>query len=146
MTEEEPPFSLDELPDPAEYSRARQKLEFLASHKGQGYTVRYGRHHDPENGVSDLVMHSPEGEWAGSVSHDWDGNISHFYVEKAHRSAIASLLLGATSEAERHGWAPPHKGGTMSPKAYGMAKAIMPNTTRMTGGNPRGNAISNYGD
>jgi hypothetical protein len=146
MTEEEPPFSLDELPDPEEYGRARQKLEFLAAHKGHGYSFEYGRHHSPENGVSDIVMHSPEGEWAGSISHDWDGNISHFYVEKAHRAAVPALLLRAADEASVQGWAPPHRGGTMSPKAYNMAKAIMPNTTRMTGGNPRGDAISNYGD
>lgn len=147
MIEEDPPFSLDELPDPSEYGRARQKLEMLAASHGQGYTFIYGPHHDPENGVSDIVMHSPEGRWAGSISHDWDGNISHFYVEKEHRLAVPALLLRATEEASRlHGWAPPHKGGTMSPMAYKMSRSIMPNTTRMTGGNPNGNIIGGLGD
>jgi hypothetical protein len=142
------------IPDPTEYEDARRKLEFLAGRHGQGYTFSQGPHHtvkyDPEDGLNfgdnDIVMHAPNGDWAGSITHSDDGNVGHFYVEKAHRAAVPALLTEAVRQAKELGFIPPHAGGSMSPKAYKMASRILPRNTAYTGGNPRGDVVTRYGD
>ena len=143
-TEEEPPFSLDELPDKEEYLNAKRKIEFLASRHGQGYEFSPGSYHDPENGVSNHDMWSPEGAFAGEIQHYSDGTIGHLYVHRTHRAALPKLLMHATEYAQSRGWAPPHDGGVMSPVAYRMASRLAPNTTKLTGGNPKGDVIDRY--
>jgi len=147
MSMEDEPFTLDELPDKEEYLKARRKVEFLAGQHGQGYTFSFGHHHNPEGkfySTSHIVMHSPEGEWAGSIEHNDDGHVGHLYVEKKHRAALPALLVEATNAAEQRGWAPPYEGGSMSPMAHRMASRLIPKTTRITGGNPKGDVIDRY--
>jgi hypothetical protein len=144
------PDYTNELPDPEEYEGARRKLEFLASSHGQGYTFSRGNHttvkHDDEGafGDNEIIMHSPSGEWAGSITHDQDGNVGHFYVKQPHRAAVPALLTEAVRQAKNLGFVPPHPDGHMSPRAYKLATRLLPNNSR----NARntGEDLTNYGD
>ena len=129
------PHLPEEIRNPEEYSGFMGKISRLAERHGEGYTVHTSRlpgGHTPGDQHS-FWLKSPEGNWAGELTHDaTTGNVGHFYVQKAHRVAIPTLVNHAINYALQNDSVPPQLGRDMTPKAEKLFRNQLPSTRSAT--------------
>lgn len=124
-----------------QFGKAEDKLAKLAERHGEGYSFSQGELNNPEMGRYHHLLVSPEGKWAGEISHDDEGEVGNLYVMKEHRAALPKLLTHAITFSKELGITPPNRGSAMTEQAFKMTKKLLPESKTIVTPNVKG-----YGD
>lgn len=126
-------YHVSEIRNPEEFAKTADKVAKIAERHGKGYTFSPSDYHSPNNGTNSFNMYSPEGKWAGELTHDnTDGNVGHLYVDKEHRLATAALVNHAINYAVANDHVPPNRGSDMTPAAERLYRHQLPQTRSST--------------